>query len=163
YLLLNVQLPDAASVERTRAAMAQIEDLAHSLPGVQHTVGISGTSIILNANAPNLGSMYVMLKEFAERRGPGMSADEIGETPGDRGRGEARQSRVRAFGAPPTDGLGTTAGFKMIIEDRASLGLDTLQRVSDAVVQQGNATADKTPGVQGLFNGSRANTPWLYL
>ena len=51
--------------------MAQIEKIAHETPGVAHTVGISGQSLILNANAPNLGSMYVMLKEFAERRGAG--------------------------------------------------------------------------------------------
>ena len=70
YLLLNVQLPDSASVERTQKVMAHIETMARDTPGVAHTVGISGQSLILNANAPNLGSMYVMLKEFAERRGP---------------------------------------------------------------------------------------------
>ena len=55
YLLLNVQLPDSASVERTEAIMARIEEIAHETPGVEHTVGISGQSLILNANAPNLG------------------------------------------------------------------------------------------------------------
>ena len=70
YLLLNVQLPDSASVERTAS-----NDGPHRrcrrprTPGVAHTVGISGQSLILNANAPNLGSMYVMLKPFDERRG----------------------------------------------------------------------------------------------
>ena len=71
YLLLNVQLPDSASVERTQKVMAQIETIVRATPGVDHTVGISGQSLILGANAPNLGSMYVLLKEFAERRGPG--------------------------------------------------------------------------------------------
>ncbi len=64
YLLLNVQLPDSASVERTQRIMARIETLARSTPGVEHTVGVSGQSLLLNANAPNLGSMYIMLKEF---------------------------------------------------------------------------------------------------
>jgi multidrug efflux pump subunit AcrB len=66
---------------------------------------------------------------------------------------------VSAFGAPPIDGLGTTSGFKLMIEDRGNLGLDELQWVSDRVVDQGN----RTPGLKGLFNSSRANTPWLYL
>ncbi len=48
--------------------MAQIESIVRDTPGVEHTVGISGQSLILGANAPNLGSMYVMLKDFAERR-----------------------------------------------------------------------------------------------
>ena len=55
--------------------------------------------------------------------------------------------------------MGTTGGFKLIIEDRANLGLDYLQRVSDQIVERGN----RTPGLEGLFNSSRANTPWLYL
>ena len=70
YLLLNVQLPDSASVERTQRVMARIEALARETPGVEHTVGVSGQSLILNANAPNLGSMYVMLKEFAAAARP---------------------------------------------------------------------------------------------
>src|SRR5207245_11629519 len=64
YLLLNVQLPESASVERTRRVMARIQALARAMEGVEHTVGISGQSLILNANAPNLGSMYVILQEF---------------------------------------------------------------------------------------------------
>ena len=55
YLLLNVQLPDSASVERTETIMARIETLARKTPGVAHTVGVSGQSLILNANAPELG------------------------------------------------------------------------------------------------------------
>jgi multidrug efflux pump len=47
----------------------------------------------------------------------------------------------------------------MIIEDRGNLGLAELQRVSDAIVSRGN----RTPGLRGLFNSSRADTPWLYL
>jgi multidrug efflux pump subunit AcrB len=79
YLLLNVQLPDAASVQRTQRVMARIERIARQTAGVAHTVGISGQSLILNANAPNLGSMYVMLKGFADRQA-GESADEIAAT-----------------------------------------------------------------------------------
>ena len=52
YLLLNVQLPDSASVERTQRVMARIETLARETPGVEHTVGVSGQSLLLNANAP---------------------------------------------------------------------------------------------------------------
>jgi hydrophobe/amphiphile efflux-1 (HAE1) family protein len=158
YLLLNVQLPDSASVERTRRVMARIEALARDTAGVAHTVGISGQSLILNANAPNLGSMYVLLKPFAER-GRGQGAGEIAAALRERSRKEARGAVVSAFGAPPIEGLGTTGGFKLIIEDRGNLGLEFLQQVSDQVAADGNAT----PGLEGLFNSARTNTPWLYL
>jgi hydrophobe/amphiphile efflux-1 (HAE1) family protein len=159
YLLLNVQLPDSASVERTRRVMARIEKLARDLAGVQHTVGVAGQSLILNANAPNLGSMYVLLKSFDERRGPRLSAAAIAEELQERCRKEARGALVKAFLAPPIDGLGTTGGFKLIVEDRGELGPGILQRVSNQIV----ARANRTPGLQGLFNSFSANTPWLYL
>ena len=53
YLILNVQLPDSASVERTIDTMKEIEHITRHTPGVKHTLGISGRSVILNANAPN--------------------------------------------------------------------------------------------------------------
>jgi hydrophobe/amphiphile efflux-1 (HAE1) family protein len=159
YLLLNVRLPDSASLERTQKVMSQIEGIARETPGVAHTVSIAGKSLILNANAPNLGSMYVLLKGFSERHGSELTADAISDSLRDRCENEVREAVVSAFGAAPIDGLGTTGGFKFIIEDRGNLGLGDLQRVSDQIVARGNAT----PGLLGLFNSSRANTPWLQL
>ncbi len=159
YLLLNVQLPDSASVERTERVMAQIETLARNTPGVAHTVGISGQSLILNANAPNLGSMYVMLDEFSHRHGANLDADSIAAELRDRCQRDISEAIVTAFGAPPIDGLGTTGGFKLVLEDRGNLGLPELERVANKIVETGN----KTPGLQGLFSSSGANTPWVYL
>jgi multidrug efflux pump len=169
YLLVNVQLPDSASAERTRQTIATIDKIVRGddadssrypgIPGVDHTVGISGQSLLLSANASNFGSMYVMLKGFHERRAPGLSADAIAAAVREQCRSQIRNARVTVFGAPPVDGLGTTGGFKIMIEDRGNLGLSQLQKVSDEVV----AKANSTPGLQGVFNSSRANTPWLYL
>jgi multidrug efflux pump len=159
YLLMNVQMPDSASVERTQRAMARIEAIARATPGVEHTVGVSGQSLLLNANAPNLGSLYIMLKDFHQRRGPRLSADAIAAELKARCQRELHNPIVTIFGAPPIDGLGTTGGFKLIVEDRGNLGLETLQRISDEIVERGN----NTPGLRGLFNSSRANTPWLDL
>ena len=150
YLLLNVQLPDSASVERTQRVMARIETLARETPGVEHTVGVSGQSLLLNANAPNLGSMYIMLKEFSHRRGPKLTADAIAAELTERCQREVRGAIVSVFGAPPIDGLGTTGGFKLIIEDRGNLGLEYLQRVSDQIVERGNENAGAPGPLQQL-------------
>jgi multidrug efflux pump len=159
YLILNVELPNAAAVERTERVMSRIEQVARRTPGVAHTVGISGQSLILNANAPNLGSMYVMLKPFGERRDPQLTATAIGAAIEERCRQAARGAFVQAFGAPPVEGLGTTGGFKIIIEDRGNLGLQEMQRVTARIIERGR----QTPGLEGLFSGSQTNTPWLYL
>ena len=159
YLILNVQLPDSASVERTQRLLSLIEAIAKETPGVEHTVGISGQSLILNANAPNLASMYVILKPFKERNGNDQTADAIASRIQDRCLKEVRGATVTVFGAPPVEGLGTTSGFKIIVEDRGNLGLGDLQRVSESITADGN----HTPGLQGLFNSSRFDTPWVYL
>jgi multidrug efflux pump len=159
YLILNVQLPDSASVERTERMMARIEKLARETPGVLHTLGVSGTSLILQANAPNLGSMYVILQPFAKRRHFSLSADAVAASLRDRCQQDVRGAVVTTFGGPPVEGLGTTGGFKLVVEDRGNLGQAELQHVSDRIANRGNNTAE----LRGLFNSSRATTPWLYL
>src|SRR5262249_35291599 len=141
YLILNVQLPDAAAVDRTQRVLHRIEQDALIAPGVEHTLGVAGRSLILNANAPNLASMYVILKEFDERRGPGLSADAIAARLQERCQKEVRGGLVTTFGGPPVEGLGTTGGFKLVIEDRGNLGLGELQRVTEEVVSRGNRTS----------------------
>src|SRR5262249_52732887 len=110
YILLTVQLPDAASVPRTEQVMARIDELARATPGVDHTVGVSGQSLILNANAPNLGSMYVILKPFEERRGDNLNASAIAADLTERCRREVPGAVVTAVGAPAIAGLGLTRG-----------------------------------------------------
>jgi hydrophobe/amphiphile efflux-1 (HAE1) family protein len=159
YLLLNVQLPDSASVERTQEVMGRIEALALKTDGVDHTVGISGQSLILNASAPNFGSMYILFKDFKDRRKGKLTSDAIATSLRDQCQREVSEAVVTTFSPPPVDGLGTTGGFKIVIEDRGNLGPAELQKVSDQIVADGN----QTKGMQGLFNSSRADTPWLYL
>ncbi len=159
YLLLNIQLPDSASVERTQRLMQRIDDVCHGVPGVAHTVGISGQSLILNAAAPNLGSMYVILQPFDQRTSSDQSAAAIGRAIEERCLQQARGAAVTAFSAPPIEGIGTTGGLTMVVEDRGNLGLGELQRVSEAIKNRGN----QTPGLEGLFNSSHFDTPWVYL
>jgi multidrug efflux pump subunit AcrB len=159
YLLVNVQLPDAASLERTEAVLSRIEEIARGTPGVKHTVAIAGQSILLGANAPNFAAMYVMLDDFPERTRESLSGDAIAEGLQARLRSEVHGGVVNVFAAPPVEGLGTAGGFKIVVEDRGDSGLDTLQDVSERVVRGGQGT----PGLEGLFTSFRANTPWLYL
>lgn len=157
YLMLSVQLPDSSSVGRTREILNRIEDIARKSEGVAHTVSVSGQSLLLSTNASNLGSMYVMLEEFGKRKG--ISADDIAAKIRSECLAEIRDAQISIFGAPPIDGLGTTGGFKLIVEDRGNMGLDELQRVTDKIVDEANST----PGLQGVFGSVRSNTPWLYL
>jgi multidrug efflux pump len=159
YLLVNVQLPDAASLERTEQMMRHIEDIARHDPGVEHTVAVAGQSILLGANSPNFGAMYVMLKDFNDRLGEGLSADSIARRLQQRFRTEIQGGLVNIFGAPPVDGLGTAGGFKVILEDRSDNGLVALQRAGEKIVGRGQ----KVERLKDLFCSFRADTPWLFL
>jgi len=159
YLLVNVQLPDSSSLQRTEQVMAQIERIALRTPGVKHTVAVAGQSILLNANAPNFGAMFVMLDDFHKRSAHDLSGDAIADKLQEAFQQEIRDGLINVFGAPPLDGLGTAGGFKIVVEDRGDSGLMSLQDVADDIVASGK----KTAGFQGLFTSFRANTPWLYL
>lgn len=159
YLLVNVQLPDSSSIERTNKVIQRIEQLVGVTKGVSHTVAIAGQSLLLNANAPNFGSMFVMLDEFSHRSSSEMSADAISARLDELLRAEVKDGLISIFGAPPVEGLGTAGGFKIIIEDRSDQGIKSLQNVADQVV----TAASSVQGVQGLFTSFRADTPWIQL
>ncbi|HTU16646.1 MAG TPA: efflux RND transporter permease subunit, partial [Gemmataceae bacterium] len=158
YLILNVSLPDSAAVGRTQKIMARIDDLVRQTPGVAHTVGVSGQSFILSANAPNLGSFYVLLDPFDRRHGRELSADAITAALQERCR-SVRAANVSVFGAPPIDGLGNTGGFKLIVEDRGNLGSEQLRQAGMKIIDRGAESAE----VQGLFNSAGTDTPAVYL
>jgi multidrug efflux pump subunit AcrB len=161
YLLVNVQLPDAASVGRTREVMQHIEQIAHETTGVTHTVAMAGQSILLNANSPNFGAMYVMLDDFEQRSTPNLTSDAIAAALQKRFQDEVAEADVKIFGAPPVEGLGTAGGFKIIVQDRGS-GSNSptaLQDHADRVVVAGN----EDPRLRGLFTSFRSDTPWKEL
>lgn len=159
YVLVNVQLPDSASLQRTQETMLHIERIAGKIPGVAHTVAITGNSILMNANAPNFGAMYVMLDDFQHRVKEGLSSEVISARLQSAFDEQIGEGLVNVFGAPPVDGLGTAGGFKIVVEDRADMGADVLQGVAEKIVESGNGA----PGLRELFASARANTPWLYL
>ena len=181
YLLVSIQLPDAASVDRTIDVTRQIERLClgdkaaggrfkgppppsgspvyPGIKGVAHTVGATGQSFLLNANGSNLASIFVILDDFNHRHGAKHSADAIAEELRELFRNEVRDAQVGVFGAPPVDGLGNAGGFKIMIEDRGNAGLPALQKETDRLVAAGN----QTPGLEGLFSMFRAATPQYYI
>ena len=159
YLLVNLQMPDSTSIERTQQVMKRVEEIAGKSPGVSHTLAIAGQSLLLGANAPNFGSMYVMLDEFHHRTKEAMGSTAIAERLREEIAAGIEDGIVGVYDAPPVEGLGTAGGFKIVIEDRSDSGLDAIQAATDDLIAAGAAD----PSLQDLFTSFRANTPWLYL
>ena len=158
-LIVNVQLPDAASLDRTYEVMGHLEKIALETPGIAHTLANSGRSFVLNAIGSNLGSMFITLKPFDERRGPGLSADEIAAKLRARIQQEVLEAKVGVFGAPAVDGLGNAGGFKLMVEAIGDVNFPQLQGQADNLAEKGN----QIPGIMGMADGFRASTPQLFV
>jgi multidrug efflux pump len=159
YLVVNVQLPDSASLERTVEVSDAVEKIALETPGVAHTVAIPGTSFVLNANSSNYGNIFVILKPFHERRAPALTGEAVAGRLRERLEREVPEARVLVFGAPAVRGLGNAGGFKLMVEATGDVNFDTLQARADSLAAHGN----QQRGLVGLFNGFRARTPQLYV
>jgi multidrug efflux pump len=159
YLVVNAQLPDGASLERSDEVIARMTAMARKTEGVGHTISVPGYSILTGTNIPNVGGMFVILAPFEERAGhPELSADRVTDELRKKFRA-IEEAQAVVFGAPPIDGLGSTGGFKMQVQDRSGAGLDALQGAVTNVASKGNSQ----PGLVGLFSSFSANQPQLYV
>jgi multidrug efflux pump len=157
YLIGFAQLPDAASLDRTDTVIRKMSDVAAKIPGVASSVAFPGLSINGFTNAPNAGIVFVTLKPFDERHGKEQSADAIAAEVNKR-MGAIEDAFVMVLPPPPVNGLGTTGGFKMMIEDRAGVGYDELYKAMQTI--QAKAMGDKR--LVGVFSGYQINVPQLF-
>ncbi len=160
YLIVNAQLPDGASLDRTDKIIKQMSKIARdAVPGVWHTIDLPGYSALLGTNISNVGGMFVILEPFEKRKGdPERSAVAIAAKLRQQ-YSNIRVGRLSVFGAPAIDGLGTTGGFKLQVQDRSGAGLRALQGSVQNLGDQGNAD----PRLVGLFSSFTVNQPQLFV
>ncbi len=156
YLVALAQLPNGATLDRTEDVIRKMGEIALKNPGVQNSVAFPGLSINGFTNSPNSGIVFATLKPFDERRGKNLSANAIAADLNQKF-GGIQEAFVAIFPPPPVQGLGTVGGFKLYIEDRAGLGLDSLYRETVATLQKGNQTKE----LAGLFSSFDINVPQI--
>jgi multidrug efflux pump subunit AcrB len=159
YLIVNVQLPDSASQERTIAVMEKMRQIIAQTPGVAHTVDVPGQSFVMNGVSSNFGTVFIVLKPFSERRSPELYSEAIAHQLYGRFMMEVEQAQTLVFGPPPVDGLGNAGGFRIMLEGTGNLDLGSLEAQTNNFCTEGS----KKPGVIGMFSSFRAATPQLYV
>ncbi len=134
YLIVAAQLPPGASLARTDAVMKRAYDIASKQPGVAHAIRIVGFSGATFTNAPNAGAMFLVLDPFDERaKNPRQSADAIQGALF--GKLAAIQDAFMIVVQPPSvNGIGTSGGFRMMVEDRGGRGPQELQKAVFAMM-----------------------------
>jgi multidrug efflux pump len=157
YLIGFAQLPDGATLDRTEQVIRRMGDIMLQQPGVENAVAFPGLSINGFTNSSNSGIVFAALKPFEERKSPALSGGAIA---GQLNRQFAAipDAFIVIFPPPPVQGLGTTGGFKLQIEDRASLGYEALDGATRAFLGK----AYRTPELAGLFSSYQVNVPQLY-
>jgi multidrug efflux pump len=158
YLIVFAQLPDGASLERSQQIISRAGEIARTIPGVNGTVEFPGYNLLLSANLPNAGTMFVSLESFEDRKDPRKSAKAIMGQLYARC-AELRDARVLVLPPPPVRGLGSTAGFKMMIQDRADLGLDALAGTAFGMMVDGS----QTPGLAAVFTTFTTHVPQIFV
>jgi multidrug efflux pump subunit AcrB len=160
YLLVSIQLPDAASAQRTRAVVKRIDDIVRATPGVANTLTVSGQSFVLGATGSNFGTMFVILEPFEDRKG---DIDKNGfmilRDLNARLLREVQDAQVLILPSPPVRGLGTAGGYRIMVEDRGSLGPDGLQTEANALIR----AISGSPEMGQAYTVYRANVPQLYV
>ncbi len=157
YLIGFAQLPDAASLDRTESVIKRMTDIALKQPGVANAIAFPGLSINGFTNSSNAGIVFVTLKDFDERKTPDLSGGAIAMALNHKF-GAIQDAFIAMFPPPPVNGLGTTGGFKLQIEDRAGLGNQVLDQAAKAVI----AKAYQTPELTGIFSSFQINVPQLF-
>ncbi len=154
YVVTMIQLPDAASLDRTEAVVRQVTDIGMKTPGVAHAVAFPGLSINGFINSPNSAVVFFPLEDFKSRRGYEKSMETIvGEL-------NAKLSQIpdavtATFPPPSVQGLGTIGGFRMQIVDKAGLGSDELYKETQNLI----AKAQKDPALAGVFSSYQVGVP----
>jgi hydrophobe/amphiphile efflux-1 (HAE1) family protein len=159
YLIVSVQMPDAASIERTQKTLLQISDVALKTPGVRGAFTVAGLNVLSSSNSSAAGVMFTPLLPFAKRAGnPDMTAFAIAARLKQQF-ANIPEALVLVFPPPPVRGVGSAGGFKMLIEDRSGQGSpQDLQKVTAQIIEE----AQKRPELSALFSSFRAGVPQLY-
>jgi hydrophobe/amphiphile efflux-1 (HAE1) family protein len=159
YLVVNVQLPDGASLQRTDALIRQLARVAAETTGVAHTIAVPGNSLVLSTNISSVGGMFVILDPFEERKhDPQLHARALA-TELRKKFAAFQEANIGVFGAPPVDGLGSTGGIKMQVQDLRGAGLPALQGAVQAVADE----SQKHPGITGAFSSFSVVQPQVYV
>ncbi len=157
-LFVNIQLPDAASFDRTQAFTERVVEEVRKVDGVVDVLGVAGYSILTGSQASNNSMVLVSLLPWKERKSPELSQDAIQR------KLQALLNRdpgavVQVFGLPTIQGIGTTGGFSFVVEDTTGTYPERLETAVNDLC----AAARQNPAIGSAYSTFRAQVPQVFL
>lgn len=159
YLILNVQLPDAASFARTEEVVRKASQIAQETQGVKHVNAYAGYSILSGSTQSNAATMFARLDSFDNRAGKeNLHANDIIKNLSQR-LSQIKEAQINVFAPPPIRGMSSVGGFKLQVQDRSNAGSQELQKITQEIVAQ----AGQQQGLVGIMSTFKASVPQLFL
>lgn len=159
YFIVSVQLPPASSLARTEKVAAMVENIISGYPEVKTNISISGFSIMNSGNQSNAASIFVVLKDWSERKKKSESAAAIVDRFNKDAYVMIEEAQCFAFVPPAIPGIGNVGGLQMQLEDRKALGTTEMQKAVDALT--GNYEREKA--IASMNSSFEADVPQYFL
>ncbi len=156
YFFVNVQLPNASSLQRSDEVMKDIEEILKGREEIQYVTNVTGFSLLSGAFVPNTGFMFISLKDWSERE---KTAAEITAEINGALRGKIKAGISFAFGPPAIPGLGNGSGYSIMLQDR---GGNTPQYLEEEV-QKFIQAARQRPEIGTANTTFQAQVPQRYM
>ncbi|MEM1112964.1 MAG: multidrug efflux RND transporter permease subunit [Pseudomonadota bacterium] len=158
-LLINVQLPDASSLNRTKDAMDKVAAIAAQDPAIETVTAITGFSILTGAMVSNGGTLFVVLKHWDERTDQQDLVFSVAQRINGIAFQQVPEAQVFAITPPTVSGMGAVGGLELMLQDTLSRSPAELASVVNNMIVDGN----QTPGLSNVFSTYRANVPQYFI
>lgn len=158
-LLVNVQLPDAASLSRTKDVMDKVRGFIEKDPAVELVTAITGYSILNGAMASNGGTLFVVLKPWEERPEPENIVFNVAKRVNGMAFLHVPEAQVFAIAPPAVPGMGSVGGLELMVQDTLARPPAALASVLNDLVVDGN----QVPELNNVFSNYRANVPQYFV
>ncbi|MDE6485707.1 MAG: multidrug efflux RND transporter permease subunit [Duncaniella sp.] len=154
YFMTSVQLPTGASLDRTNAIVSQVSKDILDIPEVENVIEISGMSFLAGGSGSNLGSMFVVLKPWSERKGKNQSVEAVMAKVQEKV-ASIEEAEIFSINPPAIPGLGNTSGLQMQLLDINSLGTKEMEQAVAAIREE----AAKDPRIAQVTSLYQGNVP----
>jgi HAE1 family hydrophobic/amphiphilic exporter-1/multidrug efflux pump len=153
YVLAIAALPPAASLQRTRAALATLDKAVFAHPAYEDNITVEGFDVLTNGQRSNAGVSFILLKDWSERKDPALSAEAVTGAVFGAGLG-IKDASVFSVAPPAVEGMSNTGGFEGFVQSRTN-DYVALEQATQALV----AAAAQRPEVAGVGTSYSAQVP----
>jgi hydrophobe/amphiphile efflux-1 (HAE1) family protein len=164
YLIASIQTPDGTSREVTSRVSLAVSEVAEKLEGVEDVLLLEGLNVLTSVNQTNSATVFVVLKDWAERSRPEMRARALANKLRAAVNEKVRSAFVLILEPPPIRGLSQTGGFEFMLEDVEGKGVEALAMVTDqflAEARKSDNGVSAHPELTGIFTAFSARVPQL--